>query len=217
MIKRSIATAFAAVLAVGAANAADFGTKKPGAPAVPMMAAYNWTGFYVGIQGGYGFGDNRHSNGVVTSGAINNNGGMVGGTLGYNHQFGSIVAGIEGDYAFSNFKGSTLVNCAAPGCFTTIRSFGTVRGRLGYAIDRFMPYITGGLAMGDVRGSAGAVVGSSFRTGWTVGGGIEAAVWQNVSVKAEYLYYDLGKYTYGGGINTTTKGHIVRAGVNYKF
>jgi outer membrane immunogenic protein len=82
-----------------------------------------------------------------------------------------------------------------------------------------MPYITGGLALGDVKGSAGAFSGSSFRAGWTIGAGVEAAVWNNVSAKLEYLYYDLGKYTYNspGNLSTTTKGHLVRVGLNYRF
>lgn len=215
-MKRFLLAATAIISLAGIAQAADLGVRKP-APVLPVMATYNWTGFYVGIQGGYGFGDNKHSNGIVTSGSINNDGGLIGGTVGYNQQFGAFVAGLEGDIGYSSFKGSTMTNCAAPGCKTDIRWFGTARGRLGYAIDRFMPYITGGVAFGDVKASAGAIQGTSTRTGWTIGGGVEAAVWRNVSVKAEYLYYDLGKYTYGGGINTTTKGHIVRAGVNYKF
>ncbi len=204
--------------ALASANAADLGTRKP-SPVLPIMATYNWTGFYVGIQGGYGFGDNTHTNGVVTSGKINNNGGMIGGTIGYNHQINSMVLGLEADIAYASFKDSTLTNCAAPGCKTEVRWFGTGRARLGYAIDRFMPYITGGVAFGDVRASAGAFVGTSTRTGWTIGGGVEAAVLQNVTLKAEYLYYDLGRFTYSSAANlsTTTKGHIVRAGVNYKF
>ncbi|MCA0399573.1 MAG: porin family protein [Proteobacteria bacterium] len=218
MMSKFAKAAIFGLLATGAAQAADLGTRKPAAPVVPMMAAYNWTGFYVGVQGGYGWGSNKHSNGAVTSGTINNKGGLVGATIGYNYQLSNgLVLGAEADYAWSSLKGSTDLNCVAPGCRTDIRSFGTVRGRLGYAIDRFMPYITGGLAMGDVKGSAGAVTGSSFRAGWTIGAGAEAAITRNITVKGEYLYYDLGKYTYGAGINTTTKGHIVRAGLNYKF
>jgi outer membrane immunogenic protein len=220
MKKLVLATAIA-LTTLTASQAADLGIRKP-SPVVPIMAAYNWTGFYVGIQGGYGFGDEiQHRQGAVNSGKFSTSGGLIGGTIGYNYQIGQIVAGAEADYAWSNIKGSTGVGCAAPGCTTELRSFGTVRGRLGYAIDRFMPYITGGLALADVRGRAGAFSGSDLRAGWTIGAGVEAAVWQNVSVKAEYLYYDFGRNNYNTvavpPISTNAKGHIVRAGINYKF
>lgn len=218
MKKFLIASALMAGL-VGTASAADLAARKPAPPsAIPVMAQYNWTGFYVGIQGGGGFGgDNQHRQGAVRSGNIDLNGALLGVTGGYNQQFGNFVAGIEGDYAWSNLKGSTGVNCAAPGCRTEIRSFGTIRGRAGYAIDRFMPYVTGGLALGDIRNSAGAFRGSDFRAGWTIGAGVEAALTRNITAKAEYLYYDFGRKTYTPGISADANGHVVRAGLNYKF
>jgi outer membrane immunogenic protein len=130
---------------------------------------------------------------------------------------------------------------------------GTVRLRAGYAFDRFLVFATGGLAYGDVGrgggggfavtqagfvnpftgGVAGATTttflgnsGSSSNVGWTVGGGVEYAVWQNWSVKAEYLYYNLGHsgnnnvaFTpfLGGSSHHDRDGSIVRVGVNYKF
>ncbi|MCA0407119.1 MAG: porin family protein [Proteobacteria bacterium] len=221
-------TLLAAVALAGftvSASAADLGYKKPSP--VPVMAKYNWTGLYVGIQGGYGFSDGiRHDQTApapASSGSFKLKGGLVGGTIGYNYQLANnIVLGAEGDYAWSGVKGSTFVGCAA-GCSTNIRSFGTARVRVGYAIDRFMPYITGGLALGDVRGSAGGnLTGSEFRAGWTLGAGLEAAVWNNVTAKVEYLYADLGKFNYappatGFVIKTPAKAHIIRAGLNYRF
>lgn len=219
-MKKLILAATALAAFAASAQAADLGYRKPSA-VVPIMAKYNWTGFYVGIQGGYGFGgDNKHTQGGAQSGTFDLSGGLVGGTVGYNyHLSNDIVLGAEGDYAWSGIKGDTATNCAAPGCRTDIRSFGTARVRVGYAIDRFMPYITGGLAVGDVKGAVGPGVlrGSEFRAGWTIGGGVEAAVWQNLTAKVEYLYYDLGKFNYTPGINTTAKGHLVRAGLNYRF
>lgn len=218
MKKLLLASTLLASLAVSA-QAADLGYKKPSV--VPVMAQYNWTGFYVGIQGGYGFGgSNKHTNGVINSGSIDLKGGLVGGTIGYNYQLANrVVLGAEGDYAWSGMKGSSALNCAAPGCRTDVRSFGTARVRVGYAFDRILPYVTGGLALGDVRGRAGALSGSEFRAGWTIGAGVEAAIWQNVTAKIEYLYYDLGKFTYSAPTNlsTTGKGHLVRAGLNYRF
>ncbi|WP_284180273.1 outer membrane protein [Rhabdaerophilum sp. SD176] len=207
--------------AMTSAQAADLATRKSPPPAaLPVMAQYNWTGFYAGIQGGGGFGGNsRHTNGAVRSGQIELSGGLVGVTLGYNHQFGNFVAGIEGDYAWSSLNGSSGTNCAAPGCKTDIRSFGTLRGRLGYSFDRIMPYVTGGLAIADIKHSAGAFSGSDFRAGWAIGGGVEAALTRNISVKGEYLYYDFARQTYNsaGNLGANANGHILRAGVNYKF
>lgn len=211
------ATALAAFAA--SAQAADLGIRKP-APVVPIMAQYNWTGFYVGIQGGYGFSDGIvHRQGGASSGSFDINGGLIGGTIGYNYQLSNnIVLGAEGDYAWSGIRGSTGVNCAAPGCSTRINSFGTARVRVGYAIDRFLPYLTGGLAVADIRGAAGAFAGTHFRAGWTVGAGVEAAIWNNVTLKAEYLYADFGRYNYvATPISTNAKAHILRAGLNYRF
>lgn len=220
-MKKLLLLSSALIGLTAAAQAADLGYKKPSP--VPVMAAYNWTGFYVGLQGGFGWGSNKHSNGVITSGTINNNGGLIGATVGYNYQLSNrIVLGAEADYAWASLKDTSPVGCAAPGCTTNIRSIGTARARLGYAFDRILPYITAGAAFGDVKASAGlapAFTSSSFRAGWTIGAGVEAAVWQNVSVKAEYLYYDLGKFKYDAAatIHTTTRGHLARVGVNYRF
>ena len=75
---------------------------------------------------------------------------MVGGTLGYNMQFGSAVFGVEADIDWSGVKGSTTTNCPL-GCETKNTWFGTARGRIGYAFDRFLPYFTGGAAFGDIQ------------------------------------------------------------------
>ncbi|HRE21317.1 MAG TPA: porin family protein [Rhabdaerophilum sp.] len=221
-MKKLLAAIAVAAFAVSAASAADLGTRKPLAPVVPIMTAYNWTGFYLGIQGGYGFGDGiQHRQGGASSGRFNYTGGLVGATIGYNQQFGNLVAGVEADYAWAKVTGSTAVGCAVPGCRTELRSFGTVRGRIGYAFDRFMPYITGGLAVADIYGRAAGFTGSDLRAGWTIGAGLEAAIWRNVSLKGEYLYYDFGRNTYNSvavpSISTNAKGHILRAGLNYRF
>ena len=107
---------------------------------------YNWTGFYVGINGGGGWGNSQWD-------GINKfdvSGGLIGGTIGYNWQVGQIVVGAEGDIDWSGIKGSTNVLCAA-GCETRNTWLATVRGRLGYAFDRFLPYVTAGLAVGDIN------------------------------------------------------------------
>ncbi len=122
-----------------------------------------------------------------------------------------------------NINGTT--NTACPfGCKTTDNWLSTVRGRLGYAADRVMPFVTAGAAFGDIRASTPGFAGANTtNAGWTVGGGIEFAFAQNWSAKAEYLYVDLGKLSCGlsCGVTVTDNvsftANIVRAGVNYHF
>lgn len=209
-----------------AAFAADLPRPAYKAPAY-VNPAFSWTGIYVGINGGYAWGN---SSWTPTAGAGTGDfriqGPMVGGTLGYNLQTGNFVFGLETDLDWSNIKGSTTnAVCAGGTCETKNTWFGTARGRIGYAFDRFLPYITGGLAYGNLKiaSGAGGSASSNFRAGWTVGGGVEYAITNAWSVKAEYLYADLGKATCdstcSGGVpfDVTFKTNIVRAGVNYRF
>jgi outer membrane immunogenic protein len=186
----------------------------------PVMApAYSWTGFYVGVNGGGGFGRSAWD----TTGGFNTSGGLVVGTLGYNYQFGQAVAGIEGDIDWANINGTTTNGCVA-GCKTSDNWLSTVRGRLGYAADRFMPYITGGLALGDIKATTPGFVGAdNTQAGWTLGAGLEFALAQNWTAKAEYLYVNLGKFNCGTSCsalatdNVSFTTNLIRAGVNYRF
>jgi outer membrane immunogenic protein len=112
-------------------------------------------------------------------------GGLIGGTLGYNWQRGRWVFGIEGDYAWANVAGRSLAcgsNSATPHpCGTSLDALGTFRGRIGYAVGStgsLLPYLTGGAAFGNVRGwdSLMSASGTSVRSGWTAGAGIEAMI-----------------------------------------
>jgi outer membrane immunogenic protein len=135
-----------------------------------------------------------------------------------------VVAGIEGDIDWSGINGSTT-NLCPPGCKTSNTWLATVRGRLGYAADRFMPYITGGAAFGNIKASVpGVAQTSSDNSGWTIGAGLEAAFAPNWTAKVEYLYVDLGTFNCGlncgGGLvtdNVSFHANLLRAGVNYKF
>ena len=166
-----------AVLAVGPAVAADLPAKAP--PMYAPVLAYNWTGPYLGINAGGGW---------LKDEGVNHNGGLIGVTLGYNVQTGGPwVWGLEGDIGY--FSQSEQ------------KYLGTVRGRIGYATDRLLPYITGGLAVMSDDGSA--------RAGWTVGAGLEYAIAQNISVKGEYLYVNPN--------GSVLRGSILRAGLNLRF
>jgi outer membrane immunogenic protein len=189
----------------------------------PVVAYYNWTGFYVGINGGYGWGTSDWTTPAVSP---KPKGGLFGGTLGYNYQVGSIVYGIEGDFDWADIKGN--VACAGVvTCETKNSWLATFRGRLGYAFDRWLPYFTGGGAYGNVKATTSAPIlggitsASSNQLGWTVGAGLEYAFLGNWSAKIEYLYVDLGKFDTGFTApipdNVSLKENIIRAGLNYKF
>ncbi|MGE0563139.1 MAG: outer membrane protein [Pseudolabrys sp.] len=214
--------ALATFAVVGSALAADLPRRPAPAPVAkaPIYAPYNWTGLYVGLNGGYGWGTSSFS-GATGTGDFNVNGGLLGGTLGYNWQVGHAVFGLETDLGWSGMKDSAA--CGAFTCETKNTWLGTTRGRIGYAWDRFMPYITGGVAYGNVKATTlGVGSASDTRFGWTVGAGVEVAVSGPWTAKLEYLYADLGDFNCGtctatppSNVDFTT--NIVRAGLNYRF
>ena len=209
--------ALALVSTLGTANAADLPRREAMPTKAPIYAPiYNWTGAYVGINGGGGWGRSDTS-APFASGSFNTSGAVVGGTLGYNYQVGQTVFGLEGDVDWSNVRGSSTCG-AGFSCETKNSWLATARGRIGYAFDRVMPYVTGGLAVGDIKSSV-AGIGSSTQTkaGWTLGGGVEAAIAGPWTAKVEYLYADLGRGDSILGSDTKFNTSLVRAGVNYRF
>ena len=222
MKKLLLASVGVLALGIASASAADI-ARRPPPPAPIYTPAYNWTGFYVGINGGGAFGHSELSNTRGSTG-YNVTGGLVGGTIGYNYQINQLVLGIEGDIDWADISGNSSSGiCATFACSTKNDWLGTVRGRIGYAFDRFMPYVTGGAAFGDVKTSVAGFSGQTdTRAGWTAGGGLEFAINGPWTAKVEYLYVDLGDDTCSAvncGVSTTTNFHtnIVRAGVNYRF
>ena len=224
--------AFLALLATTAftpALAADLGRpvyKAPIAVAAPYMS---WNGFYIGIQGGYAWGDTDMALAFVEPatqfGNHKTDGGLFGGTAGINWQSGAWVFGLEGDYGWAGIRGSTSCVGDTLTCSSRINSFGTGRGRIGYSFGNAMIYGTGGAAFGNLRVRVSDGVNSAsaeeFRVGWTAGGGVEWMFGGNWSAKLEGLYYDLGRetYTLDGFVPVATRhnGVLVRAGINYRF
>jgi outer membrane immunogenic protein len=206
----------------GAAGAADLGGRYPQQPYVkaPLYnPVFSWTGFYLGLNGGGGWGSSTWDR----TGGFDLSGGVIGGTAGFNWQTSQFVFGVEGDVDWSGVGGTTVTNCPA-GCTTRNDWLGTVRGRAGYAFDRFLPYVTGGLAAGDIRASTPGFSGASqTNLGWTVGAGVEAAIVGNWSAKAEYLHVGLGSFSCGLSCgpavtdNVSLREELLRGGVNYKF
>jgi outer membrane immunogenic protein len=158
-------------------------------------------------------------------------GGLVGGTLGYNRQMGSWVVGIEGDYSLANIEGNSNTcgaNSPVPhACATKVEALGTLRGFIGNAVGatgNWLPYVTGGLAVGELKAwdSLFPASGSDFRAGWTLGGGLKAGITQNWVAKVEYLYVDLGSrqmFNVVPGVPETVRvtANILRAGIDHKF
>ena len=226
-MKRVASVSVAGMLALGvatSAHAADVAqrsaipTKAPG-----YVAAFSWTGFYAGVNGGWGFGRTDWDVLGIGSTDFSVDGGVIGGTLGYNWQLGATVIGLEGDLDWSGIKGtSTNAVCVGAVCEMRNNWLGTTRGRIGYAFGRMMPYVTGGAAFGDVKMSTAVGSENETRVGWTLGGGVEAAIVGPWSAKLEYLYTDLGKANCsltgcGASTDVDFRNNLVRGGINLKF
>ena len=199
--------------------------------------AASWTGIYLGLNGGFTFGASSWTDSVTggSTGNFSTSGFVFGGTVGANYQVGSLVFGVEadGDWAdTSGFGTVTATSLCTGGCLTQNTWLSTVRGRAGYALDRFLFYGTGGAAFGNVRANfPNDLVSSATKAGWTVGAGVEVALARNWSAKGEYLFVNLadGSCTTDCAIadvsgtpiipNVAVKFNesIVRGGVNYRF
>ena len=197
---------------------------KPRAPVyVPF---FSWNGPYVGLNAGYGWGTSNWTDTVTSAstGDFNLNGGLFGLTIGMNWQMlGTLIFGAEADFGWSGIKGSVSPALCGGSCETSNAWLGTARGRIGYAWDRLMPYVTAGGAFGSVKVSDGFGSVSTTRFGWVVGLGLEYAAVDRWTVKLEYIYVDLGKATCdaacagGNPFEAAFKAGILRAGVNYRF
>jgi outer membrane immunogenic protein len=239
MNKLLVAGAALTTLLAGTAMAADMPVRAPAPPPVyraPPPVIYTWTGCYVGVQGGWTWGNSRHDSaiGPITD-TYNVEGGLAGGTLGCNYQAGLFVLGVEGDYSWVGKKGEgpdIPPFSATAVAETRETALWTVRGRFGIAPDdRWLVYVTGGYAGARVQAHVvnvplGIDVSESkTRNGWTAGVGVEWVFWDNWSAKGEYLYVGLNNASYfdapPAGVTTRTgvpiHDHVIRFGINYRF
>jgi outer membrane immunogenic protein len=226
--------------------------------------SFNWSGYYAGINAGFGTSDKED---IVTTGVLagniaqiaanrrpglvtNSRDGFLGGAqLGYNWQVGKIVYGIEADLDLTDLDHTTSF-ISTLNDRTDFKqkqtSLGTVRARAGYAVGNWMPYVTAGWAFGRYSNSVNLISNvapnattfsgsqSGLATGWTAGAGVEYALagttafGNPVTVRAEYLYYDLGGRNVsvpgvpglgnGGYVSRfDNTGHVLRVGLNFKF
>ncbi len=188
------ATFVSFVVAAGGATAADLATSVlPAAEFAPgPMSVYDWSGIYGGLAIGYGW---AKSDVLVLGpdeefGTERYDGVVGGGFAGYNWQAGNFVGGVEGDIMASGMDwkehGASIENAWNA----------TMRARAGVAIDRFMPYVTGGVAFGGIDVKIGGDSDTRTPVGWVVGGGTEVAIGKHVTARVEYRYTDYGTDTY---------------------
>jgi outer membrane immunogenic protein len=219
MNKLLLAVSFVALSS--SAFAADL-APQPVEPVVPTVLPFSWTGFYAGVHAGADFGKAEVRVPAVPVRADFDGTGFLGGAhAGYNAQFdGGFVVGLEGDIDYSSLSKTKDL-----GAIVKFRNEwqGSIRARAGYAFDRFLPYLTGGVAFGDVKFTSNGITAvSDTRVGWTVGGGVEYAVTDNWLVRAEVRYVDLGEkstFIAPAGVRAKTSFESVNAtlGVSYKF
>jgi outer membrane immunogenic protein len=215
----------------------------PYTKAAPLASpVYDWSGFYVGVYGGGGFGNHNYNNGTPNGFANNlltydSTGGIGGGEAGYNVQSGNIVVGVEATGFWSGIKGSDLSqfnNGTLPIVAidqSNLRWGGAVLARGGYAIDRLLLFFTGGWAFGDIvhtdtNPGVGVDTFTNHQSGLAAGGGIAYAITNNLIGKFEYRYYDFGRYSRAGN-PLTPNGQlpytvdntysVVTVGLDYKF
>ena len=224
----------------------------------PLREAFSWTGFYIGVSGGFAFNQDDPSysyrnvpsdvlSRLPTSAKLDADGGLIGGTVGYNKQFGEVVLGIEGDFSGTDFGETAVHNVPGdasidfpPLKFRTeyqMDWLSTVRGRAGVTFDRWLLYGTAGLAFAKVSLDSSVTVGNppmgaltgsedTTKSGWTAGGGGAVAITPHISLKAEALYYDLGNITVRSthpqqdvvlSTDQAVNGVIARGGIDYRF
>jgi outer membrane immunogenic protein len=227
MRKLVLAIAALALLGSAPADAADL-RAKPAYKAPPVIAPYSWAGFYGGVHLGGVWGDYDINTIAPPLSYSFSADGFVGGVqLGYNWQWNQVVLGVEVDVSYKNFSGNDAGFAGARDSISGNWG-GTLRARLGYAADRWLLYVTGGLAWMDydytsfITPAGPGVTFSDSDVGWTIGLGVEYAFAGRWSAKLEYLYADYGNNNRAAAIfatpwTTELTTNEVRFGINYRF
>jgi outer membrane immunogenic protein len=197
----------ATLLFAGPALAADLSRPPPyKAPVAPVYLS-DWAGFYLGIHGGYGWGDTKFDGADAIFNA-KPKGGVFGGHAGYNWQYGSVVGGLEVDFSGADLKETVL------GVENKINELASARGRLGYVLfPGLLAYGTAGIGWGHFSESFRGVSAGATDFGWVAGAGLEYKLVEHVLLRAEYLHYDFAK----DALDATNTVNVVRGGLSYKF
>ena len=190
------------------------GADYPQKPYVPHYStAYNWSGTYVGIGVGHTADSVVNVPGVV---GMENDSWFVSGFVGFNaHYANNLVLGVEADLGYSDQNGS-----AFGGLLTQKTNFtGTLRGRVGYAMDRWLVYGTGGLALANSEATIVplGLTDTNLHVGWVAGAGIEYAMTKNMILRGQWLYHDLGSKNYFGLAEADLTWQSWMLGAAYKF
>ncbi|WP_411035864.1 outer membrane protein [Shinella sp. BYT-45] len=218
-MKTALSALFIAAAPLSLANAADLDAYEEAAPAI------NWSGFYVGVHGGGG----RTSvdaayvpNGPAAS--LSGGGALGGVQAGYNWQLDQFVVGVEGDISATGI--GAAIDCPNPAfsCESDTNWLGSVRGRAGISFDKLLLYGTAGVGFGGIKvfTDNGTQFGErKTETGWVAGAGVEYAISERLSVKAEFLHYDFGARNFevdnGLVIRADHKFNTGKIGINFKF
>ncbi|MEN5247418.1 outer membrane protein [Brucella pseudintermedia] len=228
-LKVILGASLIAIAANSSAFAADaIMSQEPVPFAAPM---FSWGGAYIGGEIGWGWGRDKLDGDGGSYAEFKPNGFLGGIYAGYNFDLGnSVILGIDANFDYNDLKESqdywsddTLP--VRTSLESKLEWSGAVRARAGYAIDRFMPYIAGGVAFGQVKNSITIGDGSSYSdsqtlTGWTAGAGIDYAATDNITLRLEYRYTDFGNKDFDFG-DVSTRGSYktndIRLGIAYKF
>jgi outer membrane immunogenic protein len=230
MRKLLLASVAAAALSAPA-FAADLPARSaPPAFTAPVPIAFSWTGFYAGLDAGYGWNESSWRNvGAPVFANFNTDGdGFVGGGhIGYNYQINQFVVGLEGMINFTDIRGSALCSgVVGTNCRTKQDWLADINVRAGFAIDRALIYATGGVAFTeygfDQTVAPTVSWGNSSRTGWTIGVGLDYAITNNWIAGVQYKYYDFDSTTRnsspaGTNVNFRNTENVILARISYKF
>mgnify|MGYP001428880138 CR=1 FL=1 len=241
----ALAALIGAAAAAHAAAAADLTPRLGGVEAPP---AFSWSGFYLGVHGGYGWGSSDWTviNTLPPTGATSTanprSAGLLGGIqLGADHQFGNWVLGVGADFSLIDGAASGASTLVSLGGTTTVAHseidwLATFTARFGYAFDRSLFYVKGGISGAEFKddyllsGPVAAVDSGTLgniRVGWTIGAGYEYAIFDNWTARIEYDYLDFGStaenFVFSGLTNVAInqsierKLQLVSVGIGYKF
>jgi outer membrane immunogenic protein len=234
-----VTAGFAALVAAAPAFGADLAVRHmyTKAPPAPIAAVYDWTGFYIGVNGGWGSSHNSWDfvgpAGLVSEGSHDATGGTVGGQIGYRWQMGQVVFGVEGQGNWADFSGSNVsTSFPADVNRSKVDAFGLITGQIGYAWNNVLLYAKGGAAVTGnhfsvLSTATGAELASANDTRWggTIGAGLEVGFAPNWSVGVEYdhLFMQDGNLTFVPVVGTPATDRIrqdvdmVTARINYRF
>ena len=234
MLRKLLLSSVAATAMVGSALAADLPSRRP-PPVLPVIPVFTWTGFYLGVDGGYGWQNIRETGifGGLPFYQLNYRatGPVGGGHAGFNWQVSQFVFGMEGDVLYSSMRVTGPANALLfNNAVWRSGVEGSIRGRIGIAFDRFLAYATGGVAFETFRLRQNFLFAPGFadtftpsRAGLTVGGGVEYAFTNNWLARVEGRYSDFGTFNNASVVLpglffrqrvTETK---ITGGISYKF